>query len=134
MKTSTQALLSLLGFTILADKRLFIEEVETFMIEAQRLDRVLGLDMGFTQQDLMQWFEESRGALQEALTHKSFAVILKRVLADIPDVPDRNEILISMIQIARSDAYVDVSETALVHLVARHWNMPIPGERDMRAA
>ena len=117
MKTSV---LDLLGLAVVADERVFAEEVFAFV------DVGLALNTGLSEARLHEWFSENRLSLRARLNDRDFAQWLPNCLDKVADHYEPITILNHLRDIAASDQDIHVSETALIVLAARHWGLDLP--------
>lgn len=119
-------LLTLLALTILADKRVFSQEVEAFLEAARTLQADLDMEANLTNASLLAWFENNRDSLKLTLTHPEFENRVNALFMRVSILPNKQPILERMLSIAASDDEIHVSEQALIILAAKHWNVETP--------
>lgn len=118
-------LLTLLAVTIFADKRVFAREIEAFLHSSKTLNLGAGRSKKVNQDTLLLWFEANRQELKAIHTRDDFADWFADLTRRLAAYPDKEKLLGIMNDIARSDGEVHVSETALMVLCARNWNINI---------
>lgn len=120
-----EALLSLTAFSIFADKRVFANEIDSFVKSAHQIQAVDRSPITLTESKLLYWFEMNREQLQDKM--KLGPAGLKRwlvmVMDDLAAFPDKSLILNLIKQISKSDGEYHVSERALSELVKRKFEL-----------
>lgn len=116
-------LLSLLAATIFADKRVFAEEIETFMGVANRLVDARETETNLSEADLLGWFEANKDRVRASITAPEFETWLKQCLARLDHIDDKHVVLNIMTDIANADSEFHVSEKALIVLTSRYWDL-----------
>ena len=122
----TDALLSLLAMTALADKRLYASEVDCFVRAAMRLKHEQAFDEKLSEPKLLMWFELNRETLKDQMRTPGFQNWLSDCAANLTSVKGKPKILEAMSHISRADYEVHVGEVALIKLTARIWNLALP--------
>ena len=117
-------ILTILALTVFADKRVFADEIKSFINSARTLEALNNLDVDLSPAKLLVWFETNREDLKARMdAGASFERWLTPILDDLIDHPDRHAILNRMINISKSDGEVHVSEKALMVIAAKRWNI-----------
>lgn len=118
--------LTILALTVFADKRVFADEINSFINSARNLESLTDKDQSISPPKLLAWFEVNRDELKARMQHgKSFEMWLNNLLDALSDHPDRHAILNRMIKISKADGEVHVSEKALLALTARRWRIKL---------
>ncbi len=112
--------LDLLGLAVVADERVFAEEVFAFVKIG------LALGAGLSEARLHEWFSNNRSSLRARLNDRDFAQWLPTCLDKVANQYEPITILNHLRDIAASDQDIHVSETALIVLAARHWGLDLP--------
>jgi len=118
-------LLSLLAATIFADKRVFAEEIETFIGVANRLQKSCKIDPPLSEGDLLDWFEANKNQIKANITAPEFETWLKNCLVRLDHISDKPVVLKIMTDIAKSDNEFHISEKALIVLTSRYWGLEL---------
>lgn len=117
-----EAVLSLIAFTVFADKRVYSNEIQSFTSSANRLDRTGRSDIPLTEAKLLFWFETNRMQLQDKM--RLGPAGLKRwltlLMKEAKDFPDKSLILDLIHEISKADGELHISEKALSVLVAEN--------------
>ncbi len=119
---SSNDIFTLLALTVFADKRVFSEEVETFVRVAKNLQPELGIEPKLSEPRLLLWFENNRDTINAFLHAPNFESQLKALLGRLAVLPDKRPILKAMVVIAKADKDLHVSEKALIALARRAWS------------
>ena len=125
MLTKTiENILTILALTVFADKRVFSNEIDSFVNSARNLESLSNPETDITPAKLLDWFEGHREALKGRMDQRAtFEDWLNPILDDLTDHPDRHAMFNRMIEISKSDGEVHVSEKALMVLAAKRWNI-----------
>ena len=118
------SILKLLALAVFADKRVFADEIDTFINSAKNLEAFETSETDISPAQLLTWFESHRGELKDRLENLStFEIWVNDILDNLSDHPEKHAILNRMIKIAKADRELHVSEKALIVLTARRWNI-----------
>lgn len=121
---SIDSILKLLALTVFADKRVFADEIDTFINSARNFEAFETSETDLSPAKLLAWFETHRGELKDRLENLStFEIWVNNILDDLSDHPEKHAILNRMIKIAKADRELHVSEKALIVLTAQRWNI-----------
>lgn len=115
--------LSLLGVTIIADKRVFSAEIEAFLKAAKDLKLARLIDPKLSEARLLAWYEMNKDDLTEKVHSPYFKTWFYDCLDSLADLPDKSALLKAMGDISLSDGELHVSERALIVLAKLHWKM-----------
>jgi len=119
----TEALLSLVAFSVFADKRVFADEIDSFVKSAHDLQAAGRSSIRLTETKLLYWFEMNRGQLQDKM--KLGPAGLKRwmetMIDDLSAFPDKALILNLIQRISKADGEYHISERAFSELVKRRF-------------
>ena len=117
-------ILKLLAVTVFADKRVFADEIDTFINSTTSLDALDNSEIDLSPDKLLVWFEKHRDDLKTHMeTNSTLETWISKILDNLSDHPDRHAILNRMIKISKADGEVHISEKALIALTARHWDI-----------
>ena len=126
MRTQIDDILTLLALTIIADKKVIDQEVDTFLQIPPQITNDLGLDNSISQSKLLAWIYANQARVKTMLSSPEFDDILIGIFKRTQAVPNKQAILNKMTKIAAADNEIHVSEQALIILAARYWCLPIP--------
>lgn len=116
-------LLSLLAATIFADKRVFAQEIETFLKMAKDLGKLRNTDEKISEAKLLSWFDSNVHVIRRKLQTPDFEAWFYKCLDRLQGLEDKQALINIMIKIAKSDDEFHISEQALIVLTANHWNL-----------
>ena len=118
-------LLSLLAVTIIADKRVLSEEIDSFVEASNALYIARVMEPQLTEAKLLTWYEENKDELKQNVKSPGFEKWFYGCLDRLNHIRDKQAVLKVMADIANSDGELHVSERALMALAARYWNVEI---------
>jgi hypothetical protein len=121
-----EALLSLLAITVLADKRVYAVEIDSFVKMALSLNAQISFSEAVSEPKLLMWFELNRDNLRATIKTPAFKIWYNDCLETLASVPEKPQILEAMTQIAHADQDIHFGEIALITLTAKHWNIALP--------
>ncbi len=114
-------LLSLLAAVIIADKRVYSEEIKSFGQTASRMDWIQEHFPDFSEAKALEWYEFNKDRLIKHIHNGEFEDwlhdCLNRLSAFMPVAP----VLEAIQVISNSDGEYHVSEKALRELTRRNW-------------
>ena len=116
-------LLTLLALSIFVDKRVFAEEITTFMRESKTLQSGLQIEPRLTEARLLSWFEAHREALKKQVEALDFTSWIIPLLERLKPLHDKSLILDMMNEISISDGELHETEDNLIKLAAHHWDI-----------
>ena len=120
------ALLSLLAMTVLADKRVYAVEIDSFVKTALSLKFQINFNDALSEPKLLMWFELNRDTLRAKIKTPAFEKWFKDCLETLSPIKGKTQILEAMNQIAQADQDFHFGEIALITLTANHWNIALP--------
>ena len=107
------SILKLLALAVFADKRVFADEIDTFINSAKNLEAFETSETDISPAKLLTWFESHRGELKDRLENLStFEIWVNDILDNLSDHPEKHAILNRMIKIAKADRELHISEKA----------------------
>ncbi|WP_026942822.1 TerB family tellurite resistance protein [Hellea balneolensis] len=121
----TDDILSLLVATILADKRVYAREIDTFLKAAKKLAQLPDAPVNLSEAKLLLWYETNSDSIKDKLSSSKFEPWLDGCLSRLRNLKGKRYITDIMTEIANADDEFHVSEKALLVLTAKHWNMDI---------
>lgn len=117
--------LSLLAITIMADKRVFSTEIESFLKVANNLPCARLIDPSLSEARLLNWYEMNKGALRKKVNGSHFKPWFYDCLGRIGNAHNKEDLQAAIHKIALSDGDLHFSEQALMVLTARYWNIQV---------
>lgn len=119
-------IMTLLSLVVLADKRVYKEEVDTFVSAAVKLNGQVNPGLFITEKMALSWFIENRDGLKSALQSPSINIQIDRILGTLKPLKNKQAILTVMKAIAQADSDYHKSEHYMVKRAATLWGMPVP--------
>ena len=116
-------LLSLLALSIFIDKKVFSQEIDTFMHGVKELQDALGVELRLTEASTLSWFDKHREELKHQVESHSFSRWIAPLLERLKPLKNKKQNLDVMYQISISDDEFHPSEKKLISLAANHWDM-----------
>ncbi len=116
------ALLELLAMAIFADKRVYSEEIKTFVRVSQQLYKRMYLDETVTGAAILNWYEDNKDRLMSKVSG-DFKAWFQDIIPEFDTTSFKDEILKAIRDISLADNDDHVSEKALTVLLARRWGM-----------
>jgi len=112
--------------TILADERVYQEEIETFQEAGLALKANLSPKIMLTRHMMIDWFKLYREDISEIMKGPERSVIIQKSLDNLQDVPERVEIAKSLIAIAQSDGHKHRNEIDIISRAQKAWGLSLP--------
>ncbi len=121
--SSWKYILKLLGLIVVADRKIYKEEMDTFVAAVSELRAVIDPKICFTEQMARDWFRRNKWDLEEIIDNLSYDTAICEILAPIKSMPYKLDVISSMVRIAVSDGfYCDVEKT-LIKKTCLYWNV-----------
>ena len=121
-----QDVLTLFCMTILADEKVYQEEIEAFQQAGLELKARLSPKIMLTRHMMLDWFKLYREDIFEIMQGPRRSVIIKNCLDNLQDVPERDEIARSLITIANSDGHKHRKEIDIISRAHQAWGLTLP--------
>ena len=118
-----QNLLSLLAVTIFADKRVFAQEIETFLKTAESITEIRNVQETLSEAKLLAWFDANAENIRGKLQTPGFEPWFYGCLDKLAGLKDKQALLNIMMDISKADDEFHISEKALITLTASHWEL-----------
>ncbi len=121
--SSWKYVLTLLGLIIVADKKTFQEEIDTFLEAAVELRAIIDPKLCFTKKMAHDWFKLNKPALEAIIDGPSHDTAICEILTPIKHMPFKLDVISCMVRIAVSDGkYCDV-ERGLIAKTCLYWKV-----------
>lgn len=118
--------LTILALTVFADKRVFANEIDSFINSARNLEALSNSEIDVSPAKLLVWFEAHKEGIKARMNQgAAFEHWLNPILDSLTGHPDKHAILNRMIKISKADGEIHVSEKALMVLAANRWKIRI---------
>jgi len=116
-------LLTLMSYVVLADHRIYHEEVEVFTSRAVELKAQISPDMLFSKKMAFDWFVTHREAVRAVMTGPDARQHVMRSIQILADYDNLKPVWDVMEDIANADGHYHKSEINITDLAAQHWNI-----------
>ena len=113
----------LLSIIILADAKVYKEEVDAMSAQLIQLCRQVDPDVFITETMAQDWFQSNRKYIQSALKAPYRESYVKESLESLSDSPHKSKIYDVMMDISHSDGEFHKDERSVVILAEKAWNM-----------
>lgn len=121
-----QKIMTLLTVIIMADKRVYKEEVDMFTRSVVKLNKKLSPGIFMTPKMAFDWFVDNRDRVQAAMTSEDKHDRIDGLILSVSHLPGRNDILRTMFAIAKADSDYHSNERHIVKRAAEAWGLPMP--------
>lgn len=119
-------ILTLLSVVIVADNRVYKEEVDAFVERSVALKEIITPKMLFSKKMTFDWFVIHRDEIKDWLHGpEPEEIILKHILA-LQESEFRQEILDALYAIAIVDGDFHEAESNVIALACKHWGLSMP--------
>ncbi|MDA8708526.1 TerB family tellurite resistance protein [Hellea sp.] len=115
------ALMSLLAAVIIADKRVFAQEIEAYVEATLKLQNTLKLGPKLSEAKILLWYETNKANVKGKVAGPDFTAWLYECLDSLALVKGRQAILNGMNEIALADGVMHDDERALMTIAATRW-------------
>ena len=123
-------LLEILALVVVADNRVFEQEIDAFVNAAQSLE-IRSEDGSLrTRQWLFDWFHNRYKSLQKEKQSIDLSDHWSRMLKKLKEADNREQILERMNEISKADGYFHINEKLLIALAAGMWGSPTPRKNE----
>lgn len=119
-------LLSLFAAAIIADKRVFAQEVDVFLKATSTLKIALDIQPNLSEARILSWYEMNKDAIREEIAGPYFRSWLYDRLDRLAHIKGKQGILDILNKISLADGELHSSESALMSLTAHRWELDIP--------
>lgn len=116
-------ILSLLTLVILADKRVYKEEVDTFVKTVKHLNETISPDIFMTEGMAFDWFKSNRERISNLLVGPKVDGNIKRFIQGTKAVPDKAAVIQAMRTIAEADSDFHKNEESIIEKCIEGWKL-----------
>jgi len=113
--------MTLLTLVILADKRVYKEEVDTFVSTVKSLNETISPDIFMTEGMAFDWFKSNRTRASHLLVGPDVEKNILALVENTKNVPDKKAIISAMEQIANADSDYHASEDNIINKCVKGW-------------
>jgi len=121
-------ILTLFSVVILADRRVYKEEVDTFVEQTLALKDEISPKMIFSKKMAMDWFFQHRDEISNWAQGIDPHEHTKKHIMALGDSAHCQKILSALYAVAVVDGEYHKAESRLINLACEHWNLPHPSE------
>lgn len=119
-------LLRLMAHVVVADNRVFDEEIEAFVACAIKLNVQSESGAVLSQPVLEKWFTDNRDSIFKTAEQADVNRVLTDLFINLRPAENKEEILEVMCSIAKADGHFHINEKLLIALASGHWGMRAP--------
>ncbi len=117
-------ILTLLTIVILADKRVYKEEVDTFVRTVKQLNDKISPGMFMTEGMAFDWFKSNRDRVRGLINSPDADKRIKVMIVRTRNLKGKNEVIAAMQAIANADSDFHKSEHNIIRRTAYGWGVP----------
>lgn len=118
-------ILMLLSMMVLADEKVYQEEVEAFKKAAVELKDMICPEVMLTEQMALDWFMLHRDDILDRMNTYNYPSAVTKVLENLSGLPDKKMFVMALLKIAVSDGFEHGSESKLINLASDYWNLDL---------
>ena len=116
-------IMTLLTIVILADKRVYKEEVDTFVHTVKALNQSISPEIFMTEGMAFDWFKSNRMRVSNLLVGPSVEANIKNLIRNTRNVPGKSKIIDAMQRIAQADSDFHKTEQNVIKRAADGWGV-----------
>ena len=115
--------LTLLTIVILADRRVYKEEVDTFVKVVKQVNDQISPETFMTEGMVFDWFKSNRDRVSKMLVGKDVQRNIQQAILGTRKIPKKAIILAAMQRIAEADSDVHKNELNIIKRTADGWGV-----------
>ncbi len=116
-------ILSLLTLVILADKRVYKEEVDTFVQTVKHLNDTISPEIFMTDGMAFDWFKSNKERIGNLLVGANVDQNIQRLIRDTRNVPNKSAVIEAMQTIAEADSDFHKNEQTIIDKCMAGWKL-----------
>lgn len=124
----------LLAMVIIADKRVYKEEVDAFVDSVMDIKATVNDDTLITRDMAFEWFRGNRDETLAVAKSPEFSVTALKIIMSLNEFEHREAILTAMVTVSMADSEFHPSEESLVVIAAAHWKLTLSQLTNVRTA
>ena len=124
----------LLAMVIIADKRVYKEEVDAFVGSAMAIKAAVSDDTLITRDMAFEWFRGHRDEILALSKTPDYSVTALRIIMSMTDFKHRGAVLRAMVAVSMADEEFHPSEESMVVIAAAHWKLKLPELKNVKPA
>ena len=110
----------------MVDRRVYKEEVDTFVKSVKQLNDAISPDTFMTEGMVFDWFKSNRERVGNLLIGKDAELNIKNAIIRTKNIPGKSAIIRAMEGIANADSDFHKSENNIIRRAAYGWSIPYP--------
>jgi len=116
-------ILTLLTIVILADRKVYKEEVDCFTKQVKRLNETISPEIFMTESMALDWFKSNRDRVKNLLVGPKVDQNIRQIILRTKNVPGKSAIIKTMKSIANADSLYHQSEHDVIRRAAYSWGV-----------
>jgi len=124
----------LLAMVIIADKRVYKEEVDAFVNSAMTIKAAVSDDTLITRDMAFEWFRGHRDEILALSKTPDYSVTALRIIISMTEFEHRAAVLSAMVAVSMADEEFHPSEESMVVIAAAHWKLNLPELKNVKPA
>lgn len=125
---------TLLSMMVLADERIYKEEVDTFIDSVMVIKTAVNDDTLITRDLAFEWFRGNREEVLRIAKAGELHIKAVKIILAMSKFEHREHVLRAMIAISMADEEFHPTEESLVVIAAAHWDLKLPSLIGVRPA
>ena len=118
--------LTLMTMVILADERIYKEEVDAFVRAVFELNNAISPDIFITESMAFEWFKNNRDRIRDILKSPDSEPRVQALIRRMNKLRHKAKILAAMDTIAHADSDYHQKEHSVIRMSADNWGVPYP--------
>ena len=124
----------LLAMVIIADKRVYKEEVDEFVSSAMEIKSAINDATLITRDMAFEWFRGNRDDILTLSKSPDFSVSALKIIMSLNEFEHRKAVLSAMVAVSMADSEFHPSEESLIVIAAVHWKLKLTELTDIRTS
>ena len=124
----------LLAMVIIADKRVYKEEVDEFVNSAMEIKSAINDATLITRDMAFEWFRGNRDDILTLAKSPEFSVSALKIIMSLNEFEHRKAVLRAMVAVSMADNEFHPSEESLIVIAAAHWKLKLTELTNVRTA
>lgn len=124
----------LLAMVIIADKRVYKEEVDEFVNSAMQIKSEINDATLITRDMAFEWFRGNRDDILTLSKSPDFSVSALKIIMSLNEFEHRKAVLRAMVAVSMADNEFHPSEESLIVIAAAHWKLKLTELTNVRTA
>jgi len=116
---------TLLAMVIIADKRVYKEEVDTFVDSAMKIKAAVDDGTLITRDLVFEWFRGNRAEIMNDANSKQLNIKALSIIMSMKKFPHRKTVLRAMVAVSVADNEMHPTEESLITIAAAHWGLNV---------